>query len=89
MIIETLAVFVINYYTCQPDVFKLSNTQLQQVNSLLNNVQQNLLGVIDVIIGALPQKMLSNQNVKELQKAIKNKRFKKKKKEGTEMMSIS
>jgi len=54
MVVETLAVFVINYYTCQPDVFKLSSTQLQQVNSLLNNVQQNLLGVIDLVLGLIP-----------------------------------
>jgi len=60
MILEILSVAVVNYYTSSPDVLKPSHAQIQQVKNLLNYIQTNYLGVVEIILAKLPAEMSSN-----------------------------
>ena len=60
MTLEILSIAVVNYYTSSPDVLKPTHIQIQQVKNLLNFIQQNFLGSVEIIIAKLPNELLNN-----------------------------
>ena len=78
MILEILSIAIVNYYTSSPDVLKPSHGQIQQVKNLLAFIQQNYLGVVEIILAKLPSELVQNQFVSQLQTIAKNKKQKKK-----------
>ena len=58
MTLEILSIAVVNYYTSSPDVLKPTHLQIQQVKNLLNFIQLNFLGAVDIIISKLPNELL-------------------------------
>ena len=66
MILEILSIAVVNYYTSSPDVLKPSHNQIQQVKNLLSIIQQNYLGVVEIIIAKLPDDLLQNNFATQL-----------------------
>ena len=79
MTLEILSIAVVNYYTSAPDVLKPTHLQIQQVKSLLNYIQQNFLGAVEVILARLPNELLHNNFASQLQSIIKQKRNRKSK----------
>lgn len=77
MTLEILSIAVVNYYTSAPDVLKPTQLQLQQVKSLLNFIQQNFLGAVEVILARLPSDLLVNNFANQLQSILKQKRSRK------------
>ena len=66
MTLEILSIAVVNYYTSSPDVLKPSHNQIQQVKNLLSFIQQNYLGVVEIIIAKLPDDLLQNNFATQL-----------------------
>jgi len=66
MTLEILSIAVVNYYTSSPDVLKPSHNQIQQVKNLLSFIQQNYLGVVEIIIAKLPNDLLQNNFATQL-----------------------
>ena len=66
MTLEILSIAVVNYYTSSPDVLKPSQNQIQQVKNLLSFIQQNYLGVVEIIIAKLPDDLLKNNFATQL-----------------------
>ena len=66
MTLEILSIAVVNYYTSSPDVLKPSQNQIQQVKNLLSFIQQNYLGVVEIIIAKLPDDLLQNNFATQL-----------------------
>ena len=79
MTLEILSIAVVNYYTSAPDVLKPTHLQIQQVKSLLNYIQQNFLGAVEVILARLPNELLHNNFANQLQSILKQKRNRKSK----------
>ena len=66
MTLEILSIAVVNYYTSSPDVLKPSQNQIQQVKNLLSFIQQNYLGVVEIMIAKLPDDLLQNKFATQL-----------------------
>lgn len=79
MTLEILSIAVVNYYTSAPDVLKPTHLQIQQVKNLLSFIQQNFLGVVELILQRLPDEYLKNQYAGQLQQIVKQKRGRSKK----------
>ena len=81
MTLEILSIAVVNYYTSSPEVLKPTHLQIQQVKNLLNFIQQNFLGVVEIITLRLPNELMQNKFAGTLQNILKLKRGKKKSKD--------
>ena len=58
MTLEILSIAVVNYYTSSPEVLKPTHMQIQQVKNLLSFIQQNFLGVVEIIMSRLSNELL-------------------------------
>lgn len=89
MILEILSIAVVNYFTSSPDILKPTHLQLQQVKNLLNFIQLNFLGAVEIILQKLPSESLSNNNYAGLlQNLVKNKRNKKSKSKEVQVLNV-
>lgn len=77
MTLEILSIAVVNYYTSSPDILKPTHLQIQQVKNLLGFIHLNFLGAVEVILARLPNELLKNNYVNQLQQILKHKRGKK------------
>jgi Ser/Thr protein kinase RdoA (MazF antagonist) len=54
MSLEILSIAIVNYFTSSPEIFRPTAVQLNQVKSLLSQVQSNFINVVDFILQKLP-----------------------------------
>ena len=77
MTLEILSIAVVNYYTSSPDVLKPTHIQIQHVKNLLSYIHMNFLGAVEIILARLPNELLKNNYVTQIQNILKQKRNKK------------